>query len=385
MTRHWELDALRGLMLVLMTFTHLPTRLSQPVGQPFGFVSAAEGFVLLSAFMAGLVYSRVARQKGILQMRSALWRRSLKVYGCHAATLLFLFTVVASLGLKIDQRAVVDLMSFYLAEPTLALIAALLLVYAPPLLDILPMYIVFMLATPWVLFMGLRGGWLRILAASIGLWFLAQFSLGEWLHDSAVSLMGLKVPFQEMGSFGTFSWQLIWVMGLWMGSTRVQPGAAPFAFPRWAVLVAVVFAVTTLVWRHAIGQTPFPANPELNMLFDKWQVGPLRLLNLMALIVILIRFGPAWVKWLPRIRWLEWLGAASLPVFCAHLIVVLLALALFGSNPLIYPWWFDMVLLGTCLAALTLVARLTLALDKTTVPSGRDEIVEAPQVTQPAS
>lgn len=49
MTRRWELDALRGLMLVLMTLTHLPTRLSSPLGQPFGFVSAAEGFVLLSA------------------------------------------------------------------------------------------------------------------------------------------------------------------------------------------------------------------------------------------------------------------------------------------------------------------------------------------------
>ena len=55
--RLWELDALRGLMLVLMTLTHLPTRLTTPTGQPFGYVSAAEGFVLLSAFMAGMVYS----------------------------------------------------------------------------------------------------------------------------------------------------------------------------------------------------------------------------------------------------------------------------------------------------------------------------------------
>jgi hypothetical protein len=52
--RYWEVDALRGLMLVLMTVTHLPSRLTDPLGQPFGFVSAAEGFVLLSAFMAGL-------------------------------------------------------------------------------------------------------------------------------------------------------------------------------------------------------------------------------------------------------------------------------------------------------------------------------------------
>ena len=44
--RAWEMDALRGVMLVAMTLTHLPTRFSSPAGQPLGFVSAAEGFVM---------------------------------------------------------------------------------------------------------------------------------------------------------------------------------------------------------------------------------------------------------------------------------------------------------------------------------------------------
>ena len=48
MTRRAELDALRGLLLVLMTITHLPTRYSVYSSQIFGFVSAAEGFVFLS-------------------------------------------------------------------------------------------------------------------------------------------------------------------------------------------------------------------------------------------------------------------------------------------------------------------------------------------------
>ena len=61
-------DLLRGLMLVLMTLTHLPTRLTNPFGQPFGYVSAAEGFVLLSGYMAGLVYGRLAFRQGIAPM-----------------------------------------------------------------------------------------------------------------------------------------------------------------------------------------------------------------------------------------------------------------------------------------------------------------------------
>ena len=52
-------------MLVLMTLTHLPTRFSDPAGQPFGWVSAAEGFVFLSAFMVGRIYSDIALKKGI--------------------------------------------------------------------------------------------------------------------------------------------------------------------------------------------------------------------------------------------------------------------------------------------------------------------------------
>ncbi len=49
MGRRLELDAVRGLMLVWITLTHLPTIASTYVNQPFGFVSAAEGFIFLSA------------------------------------------------------------------------------------------------------------------------------------------------------------------------------------------------------------------------------------------------------------------------------------------------------------------------------------------------
>jgi len=57
-----ELDALRGLMLVWITFTHLPTVLSTYVNQPFGFVSAAEGFIFLSALFTGRIYARLAER-----------------------------------------------------------------------------------------------------------------------------------------------------------------------------------------------------------------------------------------------------------------------------------------------------------------------------------
>lgn len=363
MTRRWELDALRGLMLVLMTVTHLPTRLSSPLGQPFGYVSAAEGFVLLSAYMAGMVYGQMANRKGIDAMRLAFWRRALKVYACHAAMLLFLFTVIAAVGLRIDEPAVNDLMSYYLDHPLKALQAGLLLIYKPPLLDILPMYILFMLASPWVLAHGLRGGWRSVMAVSLGLWLLAQFGLGHWVYDSTVRLTGLAVPFHETGAFATFSWQFLWILGLWMGASRTEAAPVPFVFPRWAVTLAVLVAVACLVWRHAVGQAPFLSNAGLNLLFDKWMLAPFRLLDLLALMLVTIRFGPALMRRLPRLPALETLGAASLPVFCAHLVVVLLVLAFFGANPAAHPVWLDALVVAASFAALYGVARLSLWLD----------------------
>src|SRR5690606_2508692 len=71
--RLWELDALRGLMLVLMTLTHMPTGFAHYLSQPFGFVSAAEGFVLGSALLAGRVYGARAQRQGFSELRRSLW------------------------------------------------------------------------------------------------------------------------------------------------------------------------------------------------------------------------------------------------------------------------------------------------------------------------
>jgi hypothetical protein len=357
--RRWEIDALRGLMLVLMTLTHLPTRLTDPLGQPFGYVSAAEGFVLLSGYMAGLVYGGMAARRGIDAMRQAFWRRALVVYACHAALLLFLFTVIAGIGVKVDQPAVTNLLSYYLQHPVSALLGGLLLIHQPPLLDILPMYVLFMLGSPWAFALALRRGWGWVLAGSVGLWILAQLGLAEFLYRSASAVTRLPVPYEETGAFNAFAWQLLWMLGLWMGASRHMPEPPPFRIPWPAVAVAGAVALVGFTWRHWVGQAPFGADVRLNLLFDKWQLAPLRLLNLLALLVLVLRYGKPLARALPRWRALETLGAASLSVFCAHLVVVLLVLAMLG-NRLTRPWHVDLPLLALVLGSLWLTGRLTL-------------------------
>lgn len=383
MKRHWEIDALRGLMLVLMTLTHLPTRLTEPLGQPFGWVSAAEGFVLLSAFMAGLVYSRYARRDGVEVMRRAFWRRALVIYLCHAALLLFLLTVVALIGVRGQQTAVTDLVSYYLAQPVRGFVHGLLLIYEPALLDILPMYIFFMLLSPWVLAFAMRHGWAGVMVVSASFWVLAQQGFSEWFYGGVVAFTGLPVPFSEMGAFNAFAWQFLWFAGLWLGAGRSAPDAKPLVFPWPVLLLAVGVAVGGAVWRHfgLHGQAPFGADVQRNLWVDKWQLGPLRLLNLAALGVLAVRFGPGLMARLPRVRALETLGRASLPVFCAHLVAVLVVLALYGGHPLARPAWGDALLIAVVFLGMYAVARFSQRADA----APPEEDVPPPQAQGAAS
>lgn len=355
--RLWEIDALRGLMLVLMTLTHLPTRFADPLGQPFGFVSAAEGFVLLSGFVAGMVYAQRQRRQGDEAMSEAFLQRALKLYAVQAALLLFLLGVVTVIGVLRNEKAVTDLVSFFLAQPLAALLGGLLLLYNPPLLDILPMYVLFMLVSPLLLLHGARQGWLLILAASVALWLAAQFGASPWLYEQLAALLGVAVPRHESGAFELLAWQLPWVLGLWMGASHAHGAPVqPLPFSRAVVIAAALYALVHLVWRHAVGQAPFGGDAALNMLYDKWRLGPLRLLDLFALMVLAMHFGPRLAARAPSMPWLERLGRQSLPVFCAHIVLAMLMLAWLGAIDAQRPWPIDAALLAASFAVLYAVA-----------------------------
>ena len=363
--RLWEIDALRGLMLVLMTLTHIPTRLSDPLGQPFGFVSAAEGFVLLSGFMAGMVYAQKQQRAGDEAMRDAFWKRALKIYLLQAALLLFVLTVVALIGVASRQPAITDLISYFLERPFTALVGGLALLYNPPLLDILPMYVLFMLVSPVLLLHGSHHGWRGILVLSAGVWLAAQFGLGQAAYEAVVALTKLPVPLQQTGAFEILAWQFLWVIGLWIGAEQAAGRpvqAAPY--PRWIVAAALTIVLLHLVWRHVGGQAPFGANEGLNLLYDKWRLAPLRLIDLFALMVVTLHFGPRWAARLPRARAVELLGRQSLPVFCAHVVLAMLVLAFLGGIDPERPLILEVVLLTACFAVLYAVALASERVDR---------------------
>ena len=218
MQRRLELDAVRGLMLVWITLTHLPTAISTVVNQPLGFVSAAEGFIFLSALFTGRIYFRQARQDGYPAMRRKLALRTLRLYAYHLLLLAFVFLVAVPIAAHGNRPGLHNLLDFYfIAGPKHAIIEAILLIYRPPLLDILPMYIIFLLFTPVVLSAAQRIGWKSILSASFTLWFLAQLGFRWAEHDFVNRLLGVRIPLNEMGSFDLWGWQFLWTLGIWFG------------------------------------------------------------------------------------------------------------------------------------------------------------------------
>ena len=323
--RRPELGALRGLFLVWMTLTHLPTRFSDFVNSPIGFVSSAEGFVFVSALLVGRLYIRdlLVDASGV---RIRLWRRSLKIYGYHLLMLAFAFTIAAAFALHTHKAAISNLLDFYLAHPFVAIIGSVLLLYCPPLLDILPMYVTFLFFTPLLLSAAVRFGWKRILIFSGLVWLLAQFGLRDVVHNWIVHLTHLQIPLQETGSFNLFAWQAVWTVGLWVGARSATQESVIGRLPRWAVAFSCAACLFFIGVRWGwLG--PHLTEQALGIQLDKWQIGPLRVINLVTFSIVFY-----WLrKYLLRMVAIEpflTLGKASLQVFCTHLAFVFVGLAL---------------------------------------------------------
>jgi hypothetical protein len=363
MQRQTELDWLRGLMLVLMTVTHLPTWFSAHVGQPFGFVSAAEGFVFLSAYLVGTVYSQTAIKHGFPAMRRALWGRAAKVYAAHAALILLLFWVLVPFALSHGAHAITDLASFYVERPAVALMSGLLLAYNPPLLDILPMYVLFLLFSPLILEHASRRGWGILLSVSAAVWLYAQLGGGRHVYESMAAIVGWPVPYSQTGAFALLAWQLLWLVGLRAGALNAAAAAGTRrSDTRWSgpvIWTAALLAALFFVWRHVTGQMPFGAEAALNALFDKWHLGPLRLLNFAVLAVIVVHGRRVLAAWAEHSS-IATLGRASLTVFVAHLVVCLALLATVGDAVGPDVSLLDAVLLLGTLVTLYAVARVSL-------------------------
>src|ERR1700721_1378259 len=246
-----ELDALRGLMLGGIACTHLPTILSTYVNQPFGFIAATEGFIFLSALFTGRIYFRIAEREGYGRMGGKLWLRTGKLYCYQLLLLAFAFVIAAPIAAHGNRPAVHNLLNFYFAAGrTRAFVDAALMLYRPPLLDILPIYIILLALTPFAIALGERFGWKYVLTGGFTLWLLAQFGFRTFAYHLMTRFFGLQIPLNQMGAFNLWAWQLWWLVGLWLGG-RWAKDDLRLDWVKQATIPAAIVAFFFLVLRYA--------------------------------------------------------------------------------------------------------------------------------------
>jgi hypothetical protein len=345
---------MRGVMLVWIALTHLPTAASSWVNQPFGFVGAAEGFIFLSALFTGRIYFRIAEHDSYRAMTRKLWARTLRLYGYHALLLAFAFLVAVPIAAHGNRPGLHNLLDFYFtAGAKQAVTEAALLIYRPPLLDILPMYIIFLLFTSAAIPLARNMGWKPILWTSFAFWVLAQFGFRSAEHTFMMRYIPTRIPLNEMGSFDLWAWQFLWFAGVWLGVRWAQENLAIERWAKRAAIPAVVIAVLCFIIRRKLAH-----GLELGafeFLFDKWHLGPMRLLDFAAVAALLILSQP--ITKTAAIRPLVLLGQSSLQVFCVHLLFCFAGLTLMGNASMLNGWR-QFTLLSVTFMAMFITAKI---------------------------
>ncbi len=324
-TRDMRFDAIRGLLLISVAAVHVPTLVSHFLHEPLGFMSDAEGFIFLSACLAGLAYGKMYRQTDWSAMSRRVWHRARQIYLIHLAVILPVVLMAWVFAGRITPLA--NHFHDFLVHPWGSLALIPLLLHQPPLFDILPLYIILLSVTPLLLALARRRGWGIVLAVSALCWLAAQFKLDTRFISNPSGLLPLR-----WGSFDLLAWQLVWVGGLAFGESTLRRPVLPGKWRFGLAAISAPIAAAGFLARHGF----LSLNPDCFLWIDKWTLGPLRLLNFAGWAALLL-------AWNPRVPTrllapVALLGRHSLAVFAFHLPLVVAASTIVQLVPLSNIW-----------------------------------------------
>lgn len=325
-SRDLRVDFFRGLALWWIFTDHIPGDVLGSLSlRNWALCDAAEVFVLLAGYGAGLAYGGTMRRSGVLQAAAAVVQRAWTLYIAH----IFLFVVFsAQVGISAMALARANYLDesrldVLASQPYEALLQALTLRYQPSLLNILPLYVIllllFALALPLLRFPRLLAGLsaaLYVAARATGL-NLPSWTGGGWFFDP-------------------FAWQLLFIGGAILSTSRVRLPIPTIVLDVAAgLVVAFGLAVIYLVWQPSgiSFLLPLPVMHAL-LRIDKTTLDPLRVASIAALLWGVARLVPTGAAWL-RSRLaapVVLMGQHSLPVFCWSIFI-----GFFGRLGL--EWW----------------------------------------------
>jgi hypothetical protein len=321
--RDLRLDFFRGIALFSIFIDHVDWNgfLAQFTIRAIGLSDAAEVFILISGYTAGMVYGRAIERQGWLRAGMRIYHRVWQLYVAHV----FLFMqFMATVAYRVDAlNNAIYAEEFraadFLREPGLAVIKALTLQFQPEFMDILPLYIVLLAALPFVL-VGLRLWPAGMLAAAFGLWGAVQF-------NKHIALGAYPGP-NEVWVFNPFGWQALFFLGVWSG-WRGSKGGMPWLTNRWLFRLVVAGALAGFLIRcswtlHRL-YSPFPAllGKELWPLMNKANLTPVRFANVLILALLVVHLIPARAAFLASRAAQPFIicGRHSLHIFCLGILL----------------------------------------------------------------
>jgi hypothetical protein len=346
--RDVRLDVLRGWMQVSIFISHAHGALFfWGIHAAWGISDSSEQFVLLSGLALGSVFTLKRARDGFRPAASDLLGRIRRLYLTHLVVFVLFAAMVFWVQMRVPLPGLVAETgwAWLVQDPLRAVPATLALLYQPTFMDILPLFVFCMLLLAPFLWLLDRFGD-RALLAPFGLY-------------AATHLLGLAPP--GLGgthiTFDPFAWQVLFLLGAWVGRRALLGGAPLPRHPALFLLAAAVLAVG--LWVKAGHHGWIAAPSELvEALAEKGTLGPLRLAHALALawlVAVLVPRDAPWMHGLvPRV--LAIIGQHSLHVFCLGLFLswgVSLAFELAPARA----WWLEPVLIPAGMLVLAAFAR----------------------------
>jgi hypothetical protein len=311
--RDLRLDLFRGLALWLIFLDHIPSNIVNWITiRNYGFSDAAEIFVFISGYTAAFVYGRAMQERGFIVAGARILKRVWQVYVAHVFIFVIFMAQIAYLTTSLDNPLYSEEMRAFdfLQQPGVAIVEALALKFQPNFMDVLPLYIVLLLALPFVLWLMLRQPTVMVLLS------VALYAAVQYFH--------WNLPAYPTGTwfFNPLAWQLIFVIGAWCA---VGGGdyVSRIVRSRLAVAIAIAFLVLAflivLTWYFPRYTVLIPKRVQDWMYpIDKNNQDLLRLVHFLALATVTVHFIP--IDW-PGLqsRWLRPMilcGQHSLEIFC---------------------------------------------------------------------
>ena len=317
--RDLRIDFLRGVAIVSMVVNHLECRsFFNNITQGHIYASSAEGFVFLSGFVLGFVTLQRIDKTGLQPAMRKLLERAWVLYVTG-------FILMAGLGLLSTIAPNMTRPSFDQAPGAWwqIILAAASFHLAPPVIDILQLYVLCLVASPGIFWLLRRNLTLPLLTISWTMWWVQQ------VHPYSFSFE----PLDRAHPYFVFStWQILYVHGVAAGYHKTKIAKVWSRLPKPPLYIGmtaiVIAALVTAHFDLQLGTWPTGVNDRALWLrlTDRSINGPVRLVTLLGLFSLMFvavdRFWQPLSKILGRI--LIPLGQNSLYVYLIHVPLTLI-------------------------------------------------------------